>query len=78
VCGRTTETAVRTSRSVEAMTVLGLFLVYGVMGILALAFWLCVRRLVAVWEARDVMTRLRADRVDVHQTEMDLGVIPHE
>jgi hypothetical protein len=60
------------------MTALGLFLVYGVTAVLALAFWLCVRRLVHVWEARDVMTKLRADRVDVHQTEMDLGVIPHE
>lgn len=53
----------------------GLFLLYGIPALLAIPLWVCVRRLVRIWEGRDVMDRFRPDRRHVAHTERLLRVV---
>lgn len=57
------------------MTVLlGFTLLYGIPAVLAVGFWLLIRRLAAYWTHRDLMLSLIPKARHVHHSERILGI----
>jgi cytochrome c oxidase assembly factor CtaG len=61
----------------QVSILLGAIIVYLIPAVLAVPFWLCVRRLAALWTGRDFMCSLIPTARSVNQTEILLHVRNH-